>query len=120
MTRARITLGKEGEAVAAAFLERHGCRIIDRNFRTRLGEIDLIAKDGDEVVFVEVKTRRGDRFGPPEEAVTFAKRRHLRMAAEAYLAARDVAALCRIDVVAVTLRAGSAPEIRWIRDAVGG
>jgi putative endonuclease len=115
----RITLGKEGEAVAATYLERHGCRILERNYTTRIGEIDLVAMDGDEVVFVEVKTRRGIAFGHPEEAVTYAKRRHLRRTAEAYVAARDVTAPCRIDVVAVTLRQGSAPEIVWIRDAVG-
>lgn len=119
MSRRRITLGSVGEAAAARHLERHGCRILGRNIVTRFGEIDLIARDGDEVVFVEVKTRHGDAYGYPEEAVTHAKRRHLRKAAEAIVAARSITGPYRIDVVAVTRRLGGTEEIHWIRDAVG-
>lgn len=119
MSRRRITLGSEGEAAAARHLERHGCRVIERNHVTRFGEIDLIAMDGDEVVFVEVKTRRGNAYGYPEEAVTYAKRRHLRMASEAWMAARRFEGACRIDVIAVTMGTGGIEEVVWIRDAVG-
>ncbi len=119
MSRRRITLGANGEAAAARHLERHGCSILEQNHVTRFGEIDLIAKDGDEVVFVEVKTRQGRTYGYPEEAVTYAKRRHLRMAAEAWMAARKYEGACRIDVIAVTRSLDAEEEIVWIRDAVG-
>lgn len=100
----RARLGKGGESLAATWLESRGMRVLARNWRCPYGEIDLIAAEGDELVFVEVKTRRGQALGAPEEAITPAKRRHLIAAAQAYLAdhAREDAAY-RIDVVAVQL-----------------
>ena len=85
MANPRARLGAQGESIAAAHLEASGLKITARNFRTRYGEIDLIAEDGDTLVFVEVKTRRGGTFGTPEEAVTARKRQHLAMAAAIYL-----------------------------------
>jgi putative endonuclease len=107
--------GREGEDLAARYLQDAGLRVIDRRWRTKTGELDLVAMDGDEVVFVEVKTRRDAGFGAPEEAVTRAKREHLRQSAVAWLDAhRRAGRPYRIDVVAVE---GTA--IRHVRDAVG-
>ncbi|MCX5788146.1 MAG: YraN family protein [Elusimicrobia bacterium] len=95
--------GLEAERQAAAFLENLGMRILERRYRSPLGEIDLVAKDGETVVFVEVKARRSLAFGLPEEAVGFAKQRRLARAAEAYLALRGLdASPARFDVVAIT------------------
>ncbi len=99
----RRLLGARGEELAARHLEKLGCRILDRGWRTKTGEIDLVAEDGGEIVFVEVKTRTDSAFGPPEEAVTFAKRRKLRNTAAAYLARHRLRDRpYRIDVIAIT------------------
>ena len=95
--------GLEAEREAARFLEASGLVILDRRYRTRLGEIDLVARDGAEVVFVEVKARSSDSFGGPEAAVDRAKRKRLARAAQAYLTLRGLGdAPARFDVVAVT------------------
>jgi putative endonuclease len=100
----RARLGASGERVAAHALEASGCRIVARNWRCRAGEVDLIAEDGAELVFVEVKTRRGAQLGSPEEAVTPRKRQRLIAAAQTYLAEQDAEQRpYRIDVVAVEL-----------------
>lgn len=105
--------GLEEEARAARFLESCGLVILDRRWRSRAGEIDLVARDGVAVVFVEVKARTSAAFGGPEAAVDGAKRRRLTRAAEAYLADKGLSeSPARFDVVAVT------PEgIRHIADA---
>jgi putative endonuclease len=104
VTRTRRDLGTFGERVAAAHLEAKGYRIRDRNFRTREGEIDIIAQDGCTVVFVEVRTRRGDALGSAAESVTASKAAHIVTAAQAYVQARDdCPADQRIDVIAVSL-----------------
>lgn len=115
MITARRKFGDEGEALAAAFLMRRGFRILARNVSVgRVGEIDLIALDGRELVFIEVKARRDRAFGSPEEAVTPAKLRRVAAAAEAWRAAKGWAARAwRIDVVAVDL-AGGGREIRHL------
>lgn len=96
--------GQAGEEIAARFLERHGFRILARNLRSRLGEIDLIARDGGTLVFVEVKARRGPGSEPPQVAVDARKRLRLARLALHYLARQWLADLaCRFDVVAVTL-----------------
>jgi putative endonuclease len=114
-------VGVAGEAAALAHLEADGLSILARDWRCRLGQIDLVALDGDTVVVVEVKARRGLGFGLPQEAVDVRKRRKLRALAETYLAAtgrRDRPV--RIDVVAVLLD-GALRTVRCehIRDAVG-
>jgi len=99
---ARIDLGRFGEDTAARGLAAQGWRILDRNWRCRLGEIDIVAQDGGDLVVVEVKTRRGTAFGPPEEAVTQAKLARLRRLAAAWLGAQDRRFDgVRVDVVAV-------------------
>lgn len=103
-TRPTHPVGQLGEAAAARFLESRGFRILARNLRSRLGEIDLIARDGGTLVFVEVKARRGPASEPPQVSVDGRKRSRLARLALDYLARewlRDLA--CRFDVVAVTL-----------------
>lgn len=77
-------LGKFGEALACKYLERKGYKIIDKNFYTRSGEIDIIAEDGNILVFIEVKTRTSQTFGLPEEAINFHKQRRLAKTVELY------------------------------------
>jgi putative endonuclease len=102
--RSRQQLGKYGEDVAAAFVELKGWKVVERNWRCREGELDLIARpDPETIVFVEVKSRSGDVCGPPEGAVTPRKLVRLRRLAAAWLVASGEAARhVRIDVIAVT------------------
>jgi putative endonuclease len=119
----RKQLGGFGERLARAHLEAKGYAIVDRNFRTRECEIDLVARDGDVVVFVEVRTRRGAYDGMAALSVTRGKQRKLRAAVERYAEAHpDVAdAPLRIDVVTVDLgRDGKLREVAHYEDAVRG
>jgi putative endonuclease len=113
MPTKRQTLGRWGEALAAEYLTKKGYMVIERNLHTPYGEIDLIAKTEDMILFVEVKTRSGDQYGFPEEAITSNKRTHLIAAAQAYL--QDNSQLdmdWRIDVIANRkLKASETPEI---------
>jgi len=111
LSKQRIRLGKAGENIAANFLLDKGLVIITRNFRDKFGEIDIIAKDGETLVFVEVKTRRSDHFGIPEEAVTPAKQQQIIRVAMNYLAqGKLLDAPVRFDVIGITLKNGN-PEI---------
>ncbi len=104
MSLKRKETGAIGEKLAADYLRKHGYKIIQRNFRCREGEIDIIAQKSDCLVFVEVRTKRNTAFGTPEESVTFLKRAKLISLADAYLQAYDRQPLSwRIDVVAVEL-----------------
>jgi putative endonuclease len=78
-------LGERGEDAAAAYLERAGMTVVERNWRCPSGEVDIVALDGEQIVLVEVKTRRSTAKGTPEEAITPAKQRRYRKLAEAYL-----------------------------------
>ena len=120
MNPGRRDLGAFGERVAAAHLEAKGYRIRARNFRCREGEIDIVAEDGDCLVFVEVRTRRGDALGGPAESVTAAKERRLLTVARAYLQERaDLPPNQRIDVVAVELSAqGRLLAVQHIEGAI--
>ena len=109
--------GKRGETLAAAFLQRKGCRVLRRNVRNRFGEIDLIVQDGDEVVFVEVKTRTSGRWGDPATAVTPHKRKRICLAAEQIATrGRLRGRPLRFDVITVLL-GGEKPEIAHYPDA---
>src|SRR3954463_4115682 len=102
MTQAKDAVGAYGERVACAHLVEQGMVVLDRNWRCPAGELDLILRDGDALVFVEVKTRRGDRFGTPAEAVGEAKVRRLRRLAAAWLEQAGLPPVTvRFDVVAV-------------------
>jgi putative endonuclease len=109
-------LGREGEDLAARFLTKQGYRILERNYSTRSGEIDLIALHDGDVVFVEVKTRSGDAFGAPELAVNPRKQQRMVKAALAYIKYKKLHQVpCRFDVVAITTAAEH--EVEHIRDA---
>lgn len=122
MTRtARQGLGTAGEALARRHLERQGYAFIAANWRDPHGELDLIMRDGDVVVFVEVKTRRGDRLGAAEEAVSPPQAARLLRAAQRYLAEMpDLADLFwRVDLVAVNLApSGAVARLSHIVDAI--
>ncbi len=112
MPHERRLFGTSGENAAAAYLERKGYRILFRQKRTPFGEIDLVCLDRGVLVFVEVKTRRTERFGPPQAAVTRAKFRHMAAAAQTFLAERAwLERPWRLDVVAIKWFAGGAPHI---------
>jgi putative endonuclease len=116
--RSRGALGERGEEAAAIHLEALGFRILDRRFRTRAGEIDLVAEEAGTLVFVEVKTRASDRFGSPAEAVDARKRSRLLRAARVYVASRGgTERACRFDVVEVVPGPGDAFRCLLIRDA---
>ncbi len=106
--------GAAAEALAAHFLERRGLRVLERNFRVRGGEIDLVCADGPMLVFVEVRLRRSAGFGGAAASITPAKQRRLILAARHYLAGRPERP-CRFD--AVLLDGPGAGRIEWIRDA---
>ena len=109
--------GAQGEAAAVDYLLKKGYRILERNFRFERGEIDIIAEDCNQLVFVEVKARRSKLFGDPEEAITEAKCKQLWKVAEGYLFEHDLDdSSCRFDVVAIEYEK-NVPVIRHIEDA---
>jgi putative endonuclease len=109
---ARAELGLRGERLAEAFLKRRGLKSVSRRFRTPVGEIDLVMRDGDVVVFVEVKTQRDRTFTDPQMRVTSAKQRKLVKAAKWFLTQRHwTERTCRFDVVAVVMPETGEPEI---------
>lgn len=113
----RQSLGKRGEDLACAELEKRGYVIVDRRFRTRCGELDIVARDGGVLVFVEVKARSGGRFGTPFESVTWQKRQRISRMAEAYLCAKRMAGTaCRFDVVSVVEQQGM-PTVELLKGA---
>lgn len=116
----RAALGSAGERLAARWLEARGYRVVARNWRCPYGELDIIAEEQGELVFVEVKTRRGVAYGAPEEAITASKRAHLIAAAQSYLAEHQSEARpYRIDVMAVQLDGqGRLTDVRHYRSAV--
>ena len=107
MSRARVILGKTGEDLACAELEKRGYAIIARRYRRRGGEIDIVARDGPTVVFVEVKARDGHAFGDAAEAVTAFKRRRITRLAIDYMTRNRLANRpCRFDVVSIHFDSG--------------
>ena len=113
----RLALGNRGELVAARHLRRRGHKILMRNFRTRGGEIDIVAREGDILVFVEVKTSGSDDGSAPHQRVTPAKQHRLTLAARSYIANYDVRPSFRFDVVSIVWVEGRRPEIEHIRNA---
>jgi putative endonuclease len=114
----RVELGRRGEAVAARYLAGRGFRILERRFRTRAGEIDLVAEEAETMVFVEVKTRTSEVCGRPAEAVDRRKQSRLARAAAVYLArAGRPDAACRFDVVEVWDDPGGTWRVGHIRGA---
>ena len=109
-------LGVDAEAMAATFLEARGLTIVARNYRCRLGEIDLVARDGGTTVFVEVRRRASSSFGGAAASITSAKRLKLLKAARHYLSRLSTMPECRFDALLIQ---GEPPRIEWIRDAFG-
>ena len=100
----RQQTGRFGEDAAAEYLMRNGYRIIERNFSCNLGELDIIARRGDTMVFAEVKTRTGDIFGRPAEAVGAEKQKHIKRVAEIFLNRRKLHPLkMRFDVLEISI-----------------
>lgn len=118
----RQRLGAWGEKVAERELVRQGLEVVERNHRTSEGEIDLVARDGDLLVIVEVRTRRGGpAYGTPEESVTPAKQARLIALARAYVAEVGWTGPWRIDVVGVHAdRQGRLQGVNWIPNAIQG
>ncbi len=117
-TPAPAAAGARAEAMAAEFLVARGLTIVARNFRIRRGEIDLIARDGDTLVFVEVRLRRNSAFGGAAASITSAKSARLIVAARYYLAGLSPEPPCRFD--AVLLDSLDPPRIAWERDILSG
>jgi putative endonuclease len=117
----RRDTGILGEKLARDYLRKRGYRIRESNYRCPEGEIDIVAEQGDYLVFVEVKARRSREFGVPEEAITADKRERLRLAAARYQQAHEkLPQLWRIDVVAIELDSRNRPSrIEVIESAVG-
>lgn len=114
----RAIAGAAAEALAARFLAQRGLTIVERNWRRRCGELDLVARDGDTLVFVEVRLRRGGDFGGAAASITAAKQARIVAAAGLYLARLPRTPPCRFD--AVLLDALDPARIEWLRDAFGG
>ncbi len=112
----RVALGTAAEDLALRYLEAQGLTLVMRNFRCRVGELDLIMREGENLVFVEVRSRRYICYGTPAESVTRAKQQKLLRAAAFYLQRQCLNLPCRFDVVAI-LRPGGEPQVEWIRDA---
>ncbi len=116
----RTELGRRGEDEATRALKRSGYRIVQKNYRCRYGEVDIIATDGNVLCFVEVKTRRDDKFGSPKDAIDDRKARHMLAVAENYLTTKGLSDMqARIDVVSVEVR-GERFHCEIIKNAVEG
>ena len=112
MDRSRLDIAKMGESLAVAHLKARGYEILAQNYRAMRGEIDLVAQDGDCIVFVEVKTRRSLKFGLPQAAVTAQKQRQISKVALAYLQTHSLFdAPCRFDVIAIHL----SPQLKVLK-----
>ncbi len=120
--RRNRTFGDFGERVAANHLEAHGYTVLERNWSSRVGEIDLIASRGEDLVFVEVKSRKSRDFGAPEESITVRKRQHLIDTINEYLAAHpDSPPNHRIDMVVIELdRKGRVMRVEQLENAIEG
>jgi putative endonuclease len=117
VTKERLDLGRLGEDLALKKIKSLGYKCIVRNYRCPLGEVDLIARDGDTLVFIEIKTRRDRSLGYAKESINARKKRQLSKVALAYMKSHDVAeAKSRFDVVAVHIREGMY-EIEVVRNA---
>ena len=117
MTRRKQEIGKKGESVAVRYLKKQGYKIIQQNYRSKAGEIDIIARERKTLVFVEVKTRRSTSYGSPKWAVTPKKQKAISMAALYYLKMTDQThADARFDVVSI-LAQGDEPRIELVRNA---
>jgi putative endonuclease len=111
-------IGRQGEEIAFSYLQNRKYAVVERNFRCKCGEVDIIARDGKTIVFVEVKTRRATSFGPPQLSVTEFKQRQISKSALTYLALKGLSqANARFDVIAIFLQEKNPPLIEHIQNA---
>ncbi len=117
MQNTRQKFGEQGESLAVWFLKKKGYKILEQNYRTKLGEIDIIAREKKTIVFVEVKSRKSIRYGNPKWAVTAKKQRTISMVALSYLKATNQSdSRARFDVVAITTNLDE-PQIEIVKNA---
>jgi putative endonuclease len=109
-------LGKWGEDQAAEYLERKGYTIIERDWKSGRRDLDIVAQDGEVIVFVEVKTRRNSLFGQPEESVDYHKLQSLQQAINHYIKFRQIRQEVRFDIISVVGTIGTEPDIQHIQD----
>ena len=109
-------LGKWGEDRAAEYLERKGYTIIERDWKSGRRDLDIVAKNGNVIVFVEVKTRRNSLYGQPEEAVDYRKLQSLQQAINHYIKFRQIRQEVRFDIISVVGTIGTEPDIQHIQD----
>lgn len=109
-------LGKWGEDLAASFLKEKGYQIIERDWKSGHHDLDIVAKDGNTLVIVEVKTRRNRLFGDPEEAIDYKKRKSLQSAINHYVKTHRFGSIVRFDIISIVGTIGSQPEIDHIID----
>jgi putative endonuclease len=118
VSKEALSFGAQAEDLAADFLRKEGYKILARNYRSRLGEIDIIARDKDTLVFIEVKARHNDRFGEPSEAVARRKQRQISKAALAYLKEQRLFdQRARFDVLSVFCSGAGTPRFDLIKNA---
>lgn len=118
MLNSRQRLGQSGEETVIRYLEKNGYTILIKNYRCKIGEIDIIARDGADLVFIEVKTRSGLGYGSPAAAVTIRKQRQITRAAQWYLAEQQLFdAPARFDVISVLCGEANLPQIDHINNA---
>lgn len=120
MTKERLELGRRGEDIAARFLKKMGYKIIERNFRCRIGEIDIIAFEKGVLIFIEIKTRTSDTFAPPQLSVNRLKQQKIINSALSYLVQKKITGIdCRFDIITITfppdLKKGE--KVTLIKDA---
>ncbi len=115
----KSNIGKTGEALACRYLKRRGYEILERNYKTKIGEIDIVARDGRVLVFVEVKTRKSDHYGLPEEAINAKKIRKLTQLGELYIKHKRLyKSEARFDVVGILMDRGNGSNtIKLIKNA---
>jgi putative endonuclease len=106
--------GKAGESIAVKYLQKKGYEILEQNFRTKMGEIDIIARQNERVIFVEVKRRSSGRFGKGYEAVGWHKQQQIIKVAHYYIKINELKVLCRFDVISI-----DGEEIKHIENAFG-
>ncbi|MFV1951976.1 MAG: YraN family protein [Nitrospinota bacterium] len=120
MTKERLELGRRGEDIAARFLKKMGYKIIERNFRCRIGEIDIIAFEKGVLIFIEIKTRTSDSFAPPQLSVNRLKQQKIINSALSYLVQKRITGIdCRFDIIAITSPADikKGEKVTLIKDA---
>jgi putative endonuclease len=116
MANRRQKLGQWGEEQARRYLQAQGCPLVATNWRCTAGEVDLIVVDGDCLAFVEVRTRRGDAYGTPEESITATKLARMAAVAETYVYENEWQGDWRLDVVAIQVQSGRPPKIEWYKN----